>query len=68
MLLIEKSQRTLQAHFIFANAPSQRRKNKKSLQSSTQVKIELKNFSHPQKKLKTQPHSANTNRNRFECN
>lgn len=41
-------------------------KNKKSLQSSTQEKIELKNFSHPQKKkLKTQTHSANTDRHHF---
>jgi len=50
-LLIEKKPTHIASTFYFlqkhkANAE----KNKKSLQSSTQEKIELKNFSHPQKK------------------
>lgn len=48
-----KSQRTIQAHFIFCKrTKANAEKNKKSLQSSTQEKIELINFSHPQKKIK----------------
>jgi hypothetical protein len=39
-------------YFLQTHKKANAEKNKKSLQSSTQEKIELKNFSHPQKIIK----------------
>ena len=64
---IKKSQRTLQAHFIFfkRTKPTQK-KITRACNLPPKKKIELKNFSHPQKKkLKTQTHSANMDRHCF---